>query len=312
MRRLDNIDIRLLRVFTALADADGFAEAQIALNLSQSTLSTHLADLEKRLGGRLCDRGRQQFKLTELGRATYEASMKLFRDLEEFNRSVSLANGNLAGRLRLGVCDGIFSTPQLSISRAISEFLPVDSEIFIDLVLGTAPDLEQRIADGERDIVIGPLSQRVSGVEYVDYYAEPHNLYCGRGHRLFTLPDDQIDRKDVEAARFSVRRYRHFDDLYYFGHSRAGASIEAMEAQLMLILSGRFIGFLPSQLAELWVAKGELRPILEKTHSFDSTHTIAYRRRLVEATLVDSFLEVLIRIRDEIANDTASTRRQWK
>ncbi|WP_176559364.1 LysR family transcriptional regulator [Rubellimicrobium roseum] len=41
MRRLDNIDIRLLRVFMALADAGGFAEAQVALNLSQSTLSTH-------------------------------------------------------------------------------------------------------------------------------------------------------------------------------------------------------------------------------------------------------------------------------
>ncbi|NEI32624.1 LysR family transcriptional regulator [Rhizobium leguminosarum] len=312
MRRLDNIDIRLLRVFTALADANGFAEAQIALNLSQSTLSTHLADLEKRLGGRLCERGRQQFKLTELGKATYEASMKLFRDLDEFNQRVSVANGNLTGRLRLGACDGIFNTPQLSISRAISEFLPHDSEIFIDLVLGTAPELEQRIADGERDIVIGPLSQRVPGIEYVDYYSEPHNLYCGRGHPLFTVPDDQIDRRDVEAARFSVRRYRHFDDLYYFGHSRAGASIEAMEAQLMLILSGRFIGFLPTHLAEPWVSKGELRPILEKTHSFDSTHTIGYRRQSVGSALVERFLEVLIRMRSETAQGEGTSRRRWK
>ncbi|RUV34566.1 LysR family transcriptional regulator, partial [Mesorhizobium sp. M7A.F.Ca.MR.228.00.0.0] len=35
MRRLDNIDIRLLRVFVALADSGGFAAAQITLNLSQ-------------------------------------------------------------------------------------------------------------------------------------------------------------------------------------------------------------------------------------------------------------------------------------
>ena len=58
MRRLDTIDLRLLRVFIALVDSDGFAGAQIALNLSQSTLSTHLADLEKRIGGALCVRGR--------------------------------------------------------------------------------------------------------------------------------------------------------------------------------------------------------------------------------------------------------------
>jgi Bacterial regulatory helix-turn-helix protein, lysR family len=54
MRRLDTIDLRLLRVFIALVDANGFPGAQITLNLSPSTLSMHLADLEKRIGGRLC------------------------------------------------------------------------------------------------------------------------------------------------------------------------------------------------------------------------------------------------------------------
>ncbi|WP_421914147.1 helix-turn-helix domain-containing protein [Mesorhizobium sp.] len=56
MRRLDNIDIRLLRVFVALADSGGFADAQITLNLSQPTLSTHLAELEKRIGAQLPSR----------------------------------------------------------------------------------------------------------------------------------------------------------------------------------------------------------------------------------------------------------------
>ena len=41
MRRLDNIDLRLLRVFVTLVEAGSFADAQIALNLSQPTLSTH-------------------------------------------------------------------------------------------------------------------------------------------------------------------------------------------------------------------------------------------------------------------------------
>jgi DNA-binding transcriptional LysR family regulator len=63
LRRLDNIDLRLLRVFVAVVEAHGFSEAQFALNLSASTLSTHLAALERKLGGRLCDRGRGGFRL---------------------------------------------------------------------------------------------------------------------------------------------------------------------------------------------------------------------------------------------------------
>lgn len=297
MRRLDNIDIRLLRVFTTLADARGFAEAQIALNLSQSTLSTHLAELEKRVGGQLCYRGRQQFKLTELGNVTYEAAKKLFRDMDDFTQRVHSANGNLAGRLRLGTSDGVFTSPQLSISRAVEIFLQPGSDVFIDMILGTPSDLEQRVADGERDIVIGPFSQRAPGVEYIDFYGEPHHVYCGKGHRLFTMPDHRIDRKEIESARFSVRRYRHFDDLYLVGHSRAGASIEAMEAQLMLILSGQFIGFLPRHFADPWVTKGELRPILTQSHSFESMQKIAYRRQSIGTPLIDAFLDVLIGLR---------------
>ncbi|HXV30661.1 MAG TPA: LysR family transcriptional regulator, partial [Sinorhizobium sp.] len=188
MRRLDNIDIRLLRVFVALVDANGFADAQLALNLSQSTLSTHLAELEKRIGGQLCHRGRKQFRLTELGQATYDAAMKLFRDLDDFTQRVSAASGNLSGRLRLGASDGIMTSEDLSLQRAMAEFSKPDADIFIDLELGTPSDLEQKVADGDRDIAIGPFSQRSPGLVFRDYAREPHNLYCGRRHPLFDRP----------------------------------------------------------------------------------------------------------------------------
>src|ERR1700730_15219936 len=86
MRRLDNIDLRLLRVFVAVVEAHGFSEAQFALNLSASTLSTHLAALERNLGGRLCDRGRGGFRLTPFGEATYKATRQLFSELDSFDQ----------------------------------------------------------------------------------------------------------------------------------------------------------------------------------------------------------------------------------
>jgi DNA-binding transcriptional LysR family regulator len=294
MRRLDNIDIRLLRVFVALVDANGFSEAQIALNLSQSTLSTHLAELEKRIGGRLCHRGRQQFRLTELGNATYEAALKLFRDLDDFTQRVSAASGSLSGRLRLGTSDGTFTSEILGIQGAIARFMKPQADVFIDLRLGTPSELEQWVADGERDIVIGPFSQKAPGVEYHDFYAEPHHLYCGRAHELFGRACGEIDQRDIEAARFSVRSYRHFDDLYLVGHPRASASVAYMEAQLMLIMSGAFIGFLPCHFAAPWVANGHLRAIKPENYGFSSMHKIAFRRESGKSPLVKAFLDVLL------------------
>lgn len=296
MRRLDNIDIRLLRVFVTLAEARGFAEAQVALNLSQPTLSTHLSELEKRLGGQLCHRGRQQFRLTELGQAAYEAALKLFRDLDDFNQHVAAARGGLSGRLRIGASDGIVTDDRLGIQAAISGFLTPDMDVLVDLILGTPAELERAIADGERDIVIGPLTRKAPGVVYLDFVGEPHLLYCGDGHPLFAARDAEITKRQVDEARFSVRSYRHFDDLYRVGHPRASASVVQMEAQLMLILSGRFIGFLPRHFAEPYAAAGRLRAVRPETFHFTSMHNIAFRARDENKALVSGFLEVLLKV----------------
>ena len=293
MRRLDNIDLRLLRVFVILADAGGFADAQITLNLSQSTLSTHLAELEKRLGGQLCLRGRSRFRLTDLGLATYEAAQRLFSDIDDFHGRIEAASGGITGRLKIGMPDGIFASPRLGMQKVIARLMKPDFDVFIDLFLGTPSELEQRLTNGDRDIVIGPLTQKTPGVVYQPYYDEPHYLYCGKSHPLFTRRDSGIDNAALAQARFSVRGYRQFDDLYRVGHPRAGASAVDMEAQLMLILSGRFIGFLPDHLAERWVRDGQLRAIRPRTYNFSSMHNIAYRKSDANRPLIQAFLASL-------------------
>ena len=55
---MSQVDIRLLNVFLTVVDCGGFTPAQIALNVSQSTLSSHMSALEARLDMRLCERGR--------------------------------------------------------------------------------------------------------------------------------------------------------------------------------------------------------------------------------------------------------------
>jgi DNA-binding transcriptional LysR family regulator len=293
MRRLDTIDLRLLRVFITLVDAGGFAGAQIALNLSQSTLSTHLADLEKRVGGTLCVRGRKAFRLTELGTTTYAAAEKLFRDIEDFRFTIGSVSGRLTGRLRLGIVDGVVSSPVLGLQHAIGRLLDPHSDVFVDLVQGTPLDLEQAVANGGRDIVIGPFSQRAPGVVYKPMWREPHLLYCGRTHPFFDRPDREITRADIEKARLAVRGYRQLEDLFRVGHPKAAATVLQMEAQLMLILSGHYIGLLPCHIADGSVARGEVRAVLPRTYNFESQHFAAYRRRDAKLPLVHRFLASL-------------------
>jgi LysR family transcriptional regulator, transcriptional activator for bauABCD operon len=293
MRRLDNIDLRLLRIFVTLADSGGFNDAQVQLNLSQSALSTHLASLERKLGGVLCERGRRGFRLTEFGQTTYAAARQLFSDIEAFDARLGRGRERLSGRLRLAIVDGVVSSPDLSLQGAIGRYREDAPDVYLDLDLATPRDLERLITEGSRDIAIGPMSQKAPGITYVPFAREPHALYCGSGHPLFARRDESIDRPAVEQAAFSVRGYLHFDDIYRANHPRPSATVMHMEAQVMMILSGSLIGFLPRHIGDDWAGRGLMRAVRPDIYSFSSQHFIGYRAQEAGRPLVQAFVQHL-------------------
>ena len=309
MRRLDNVDLRLLRVFVTLVESRGFTEAQFALNLSASTLSTHLAALERKVGGRLCDRGRGGFRLTPFGEASYKAAKQLFSDLDSFSQRIGSQRGQLVGRLRIGSVDGVVTSPELGVQTAIGRFMTRAPDVTIDLALGTPHDLERAITEGQRDLVIGPFSQRAPSITYVPLYREPNALYCGKGHPLFTAPTTEISEETIAKSAFSVRAYRNLDDLYRVNHPRASASVMQMEAQSMLILSGHYIGFLPCHIGDGFAKLGQMRALRRKVYGFDSQHFAAMRKQEADAPLIRAFVGEL-KHQARISADIAPEARQ--
>jgi DNA-binding transcriptional LysR family regulator len=293
MRKLDNIDIRLLRVFVTLIESGGFGSAQIVLNLSPSTLSTHLSDLEKKIGGQLCIRGRNSLRLTDLGQATFDAAKILFGNLEDFRHHITAASGLLAGRLRIGIVDGVITSPTLGLQNAIRQMLKPGFDVIIDIDQATPLELEQAVANGGRDIAIGPFLQRAPGVIYEPIYSEPHFLYCGQGHELFGLPDDDISVDMVQRALFSVRSYRQLDDMYRIGSPKFSASVLQMEAQAMLILSGHFVGFLPEHVAAPFVAAGQMCRVKPGSYCFSSLHHLVYKQQDKDRPLIQAFVSAV-------------------
>lgn len=83
--QLADVDLRLLRVFRAVADCGGMAAAELELNIAMSTISRHIKDLEERFGMVLCRRGRSGFALTPEGERIYAASERLLRGLLDFS-----------------------------------------------------------------------------------------------------------------------------------------------------------------------------------------------------------------------------------
>ncbi len=66
-----------------------------------------------------------------------------------------------------------------------------------------------------------------------------------------------------------------------------------MEAQLILVLSGAYIGYLPEHHAQPWVGRKRLKILLSTTFGYQSPFTLARRRGRSREPLIQSFRDRL-------------------
>jgi DNA-binding transcriptional LysR family regulator len=295
MRRLLDLDLRQIRIFRAIAESQGLTGAELVLNLSQSRISASLSDLEARLGLRLCRRGRSGFALTEAGHVLYEASSDLFEAVDRFCNRVGAVSDNLKRVLRLGTVDALVTNQELSLSRTLLEFRRQAPSVMVDFAIAGPEELERHLVAGGRDVIVVPSLNRRADLDYLPLFEEKQSLYCAPSHPLAAQGDSDIPTEALSRYPFVARGYLHSHDLQRIGHRGAEATVEAMEAQLILILTGEFFGYLPAHYARAWVNQGQLHCIQDRRFSYDSTFYAVSQRTGAENPLVRRFLSIVAR-----------------
>ena len=293
MKRVSDVDLRLLRVFVAVVEARGFAAAESDLNLSTSTISVHMSNLEARLGIHLCERGRGGFKLTEAGEVVYQEARAMLHALDDFAGRLASAKSLLSGRLVVGMVDGLVTHPTFPISEAVRRFNEAEHEVEIELVVGARQVLEHDVVEGRLHAAFGPSVRQVSGLDFTPLYRERHALYCGRGHPLFDAPPRLAKRSDLSAFPAVVRLYHRDFDVERLGVVREEAVVNNMEAMLALLLSGGYIGYLPDHYAAPWVARGLLSAIRRPDAAYESEHAIITKKAGHESLALSRFIGIV-------------------
>ncbi len=296
MGQITEVDIRLLRVFVAVVEAGGFAAAQTTLNVAASTISNHMSALEQRLGVKLCQRGRIGFRLTDKGRLVHEAACRLLAATETFRSEAAQLRGQLVGDLRLGLVDNTVTDPASPVVRALRRFGAREHRVHLHVGIEAPQDLERRLLDGSLDIAIGSFPTRISGLEYEPLYTESQHFYCGAGHPLFAAAASEVTAEAVRACRIVARGYWHQNDLRRIGLplSSAAATVQNMEAQAMLILSGGYLGYLPTHYAAPWVAMGQLKALLPETTAYAAPFELVTRRGARETRVLATMVADLL------------------
>ena len=260
--QISDMDLRLLRVFRTVVDCGGMAAAELELNIGTSTVSRHIKDLETRLGLTLCRRGRAGFALTAEGEQIYAQSAQLLSATEAFRSGVDEIHQRMGGQLQVAVFDKTASNPACRIAQAIRLFTEQAPDVSLNLHVSTLNGIERGVLDGQFQIGIIPGHRSSDTLEYTQLFDESMLLYCGVGHALFAL--------DAPALGWDGLRKHAFAGLGYHSPNMEISQLQRMtrsatgfdqESIATLILSGKFLGFLPIHYAQSFVAAGQMRAV---------------------------------------------------
>ncbi len=294
--QVGDTEIRLLRIFKSVVECGGLAAAELELNIGRSTVSRHVKDLEQRLGLLLCRRGRSGFALTPDGQRVYDAALRLLTALDGFRADVRDLHAGLQGPLSLGLFDKIATNPAARLHQALGAFREEAPQVTLDITVGSLNALETAVIDGRLHLAVVPDHRRSDSLNYLPLFPETMWLYCGQGHPLYDRPVGAVGWDELRGQDYAGLAFHspNMEVTHRFGLRRT-ATVTDQEALALLILSGRYLGFLPDHYADIFLRNGRLRRVGPDDASYPVQFVAITRASPPAPRAARAFLEALRR-----------------
>lgn len=292
LQTLAEADLRLLRVFVAIAESGGLSAAELRLNISRSVISRHLKDLELRLGMRLCERGRAGFALTDEGAQVLEATRRLLAQMESFRSEIAQLQSGMRGELQVAVFDKFVTNPDCRIAESIAEFGREAPEVSFELHVASTAEIDKGLLEGRFHVGVHPFHRASDSLSSIHLFDEPMYLYAAPNHPL--LCAGRVDDDALRHAEFVGLGYHspNMEQFWRLGLRPAARAFD-QEASVLLIRSGRYIGFLPEHYARAFEAQGQLVCLRSDNLRYCCEWFASVARNARPGRIARRFLEIL-------------------
>jgi len=248
-----DLDLRLVRYFTVVAEHRHFGRAAEALHVAQPSLSRQIRHLEQQLGARLLDRTPQGSRLTEAGEVFLPLARALLRSADQAAARTRAAAQ--PSRITIGYTIGLIVTPAV---RQLRREHP-DADVQTLHLDWNQP--REALLDHRVDAVVTRLPLRTAGLHVTILYDEPRVLLVPLDHRLAGKEsvsiDDIADEPIPRLPDPAWNAYWRIDPRPDGSPAPDGPLVEAIEDKNELIAAGQAVAVIPAG-----VATGSPRPDL--------------------------------------------------
>ena len=277
-----DLDLRLVRYFTVVAEHRHFGRAAEALRVAQPSLSRQIRHLEQQLGARLLDRTPQGSRLTEAGEVFLPLARALLRSADQAAARTRAAAQ--PSRITIGYTIGLIVTPAVRQLRREHPDADVHS-LHLDWNEPRAALLDHRV-----DAVVTRLPIRTGGLHVTVLYDEPRVLLVPLDHRLAGKEsvsiDDIADEPIPRLPDPAWNAYWRIDPRPDGSPAPDGPLVQAIEDKNELIAAGQAVAVIPAG-----IAAGSPRPDLTTIplHGVEPSHVVLATRAGDRGRLVAAF-----------------------
>jgi DNA-binding transcriptional LysR family regulator len=159
----DNVEIRQLKAFVAIAESGTFTAGALRVHVTQAAISMQIRQLENELGARVFVRAPRHVILTEAGEHLLQRARQILREHDAALEEIAELAGAERGRLRVGSASAMVLTEPLP--KILKELRKQHPAAEIAVISGTSETLVDQILSGELDIAFVSLPVDVRGIQ---------------------------------------------------------------------------------------------------------------------------------------------------
>lgn len=197
-------NLKHLHYLVTLYQEQHFHRAAQRCNVSQSTLSTAIQNLEEHFGSQLLEREHKTFVFTSLGLDVVERAKVILQEAGELVEYAQNAGNWQRGKLKLGVIPTIAPFLFEAMLGAFNAFLP---EIQLELQEDTTANLLQQLTDGSLDLLVLALPMETPGCKQMVLGHDPFHLIAHK--ELASKLPKPLDIKNLPKKSIFLLQQEH-------------------------------------------------------------------------------------------------------